>query len=120
MSAAAGDGVRALICIGVRDPFFAADAEERRLVFEATKSAFANLGERFGVRVIGTFDDDTLQVGPSSAAPWTAYILLDAPGYDEVRAIANIIRETPVGEHLMWHYYKIEARIGRDLFFGTE
>lgn len=112
--------VRALICIGVRDPFFAADATERKLVFDATKAAFSDLRGRFGVEVIGTFDDDTLQVGPSSAAPWTAYILLDAPGYPEVRAITNIIRETPVGDHLMWHYYKVEARIGRSLFFGGE
>ena len=114
------DPMRALICIGVRDAFFAADAEERKLLFDATKAAFADLNGRFGVSVIGTFDDDTLQVGPSSAAPWTAYILMDTPSYDAVRSIASIIRDTPVGDHLMWHYYKIEARLGRGLFFGTE
>lgn len=112
--------VRALICIGVCDAFFAAKDDERKLVFEATKAAFADLRGRFDVTVIGTFDDDTLQVGPSSAAPWTAYILMDTPGYDSVRSIVSIIRDTPVGDHLMWHYYKIEARLGRGLFFGTE
>ncbi len=120
MSNESTEPVRALICIGVRDAFFAADAAERKLVFEATKAAFADLTGRFGVSIIGTFDDDTLQVGPSNAAPWTAYILMDTPGYDAVRAICNIIRETPVGEHQMWHYYKVEARLGRSLFFGNE
>lgn len=112
--------MRAIICVGVRDPFFAADADERKLVFETTKAAFSDLAGRFGVRVLATFDDDTLQVGPSSAAPWTAYILLEAPSYDAVRSIANIIRETPIGDRLLWHYYKIEARLGRALFFGAE
>lgn len=114
------DSVRALVCVGVRAPFFDADAAERALVFETTRSAFSDLNGRFGVSVIGTFDDDTLQVGPSDGAPWTAYILLDAPGYDAVRSIAGIIRETPVGDRQLWHYYKVEARLGRGLFFGTE
>ncbi len=112
--------IRALVCIGVRDPFFAATAEERQLVFTTTRDAFADLGGRFGVQVIGTFDDDTLQVGPSDGAPWTAYILLDAPSYEAVRGIADIIRSTPIGDRQLWHYYKIDARLGRGLFFGNE
>lgn len=111
--------IRALVCIGVTDAFFAADADERKVVFEATKAAFADLQGRFGVTVLGTFDDDTLQIGPSHAFPWTCYLLLDAPGgYETVRAICNIVRETPAGAYQLWHYYKVEARLGRPLFFG--
>jgi YVTN family beta-propeller protein len=65
-------------------------------------------------------DDDTIQVGTSSGFPWTAYLLVEAPGYDAVRGICNIIRETPVGEAQLWKYYTIEARLGRPLFFGED
>ncbi|MFT4220437.1 MAG: hypothetical protein QM611_07980 [Microbacterium sp.] len=112
--------MRALVCIGVTDAFFAAGADERALVFHATKDAFAGMSERFGVTVLGTFDDDTLQIGPSHAFPWTCYLLLDVPDYESVRAIANVFRETEVGAHRMWHYYKVEARLGRPLFFGED
>jgi hypothetical protein len=112
--------LRALVCIGVTDTFFAADQAERTLVFEATKAAFAGLAERFAVTVLGTFDDDTLQIGPSRTFPWTCYLLLDAPDYPTVCAITNLFRETPVGAHQLWRYYKVEARLGRPLFFGED
>ena len=112
------EAVRALIAIGVTERFFAAGADERQAVFEATRSAFDGYAERFGVTVLGTFYDDTLQIGPSTSFPWTCYLLLDAPDYPTVRAIANLVRETEVGEHRLWRYYKVEARLGRPLFFG--
>ncbi|QAY62583.1 hypothetical protein ET495_04200 [Xylanimonas allomyrinae] len=112
--------MRALVAIGVTERFFAAPESERKAVFLATKTAFAGLAGRFGVRVLGTFDDDTLQIGPSTTFPWTCYLLLEVPGYDEVRAITNVFRETPVGDHQLWRYYKVEARLGRPLFFGED
>lgn len=120
MNTATTEPIRALICMGVTSAFFAAGAQERKDVFEATKTAFADLEGRFGVSMLGTFDDDTLQIGPSYSFPWTCYLLLDAPNYEAVRAIANIVRETPVGEHQLWHYYKVESRLGRPLFFGED
>ncbi|PJJ45185.1 hypothetical protein ATK23_2441 [Glutamicibacter mysorens] len=112
--------IRSLLCIGVLPPFFSATAEERKAVFNATKSSFADLTGRFGVRVLGTFDDDTIQVGPSDGFPWTCYLLLDAPDYESIRQICSIIRDTPVGDSQLWKYYKIEARLGRPLFFGED
>ncbi|WP_159502023.1 hypothetical protein [Microbacterium sp. 18062] len=119
MSEAAA-GLRALICIGVTERFFAGDAAERQLVFEATKSAFASLSTRFGVDVLGTFDDDTLQIGASGSFPWTCYLLIEAPDYETVRAIVNVFREAPAGDYQLWRYYTVEARLGRALFFGED
>lgn len=112
--------LRSLICIGVTSAFFEAAADERGQVFEATKAAFADLPGRFGVKVLGTFDDDTLQIGASTSFPWTCYLLIEAPGYEAVRAVCNVVREQPVGDYQLWRYYTVEARLGRALFFGEE
>ena len=117
----AGGTLRVLFCIGVNPAFFDADPDERQDAFETIKSAFANLGERFGVRVLGTMDDDQTMVGSSSTWPWTCYILADAPDLDAVAGVCNLLRATTLASGAtLWKYLKIEARVGRELFLGTE
>jgi hypothetical protein len=116
------DKLRVLFCIGVTSDFFSAGPADRQAAFEAIPPAFADLGARFGVEVLGTIDDDQLMVGPSGTWPWTAYILADVPDLATVAGVCNILRETDVGDDgdLLWRYLKIEARVGRRLFFGNE
>ena len=114
------EAIRVLFCIGVREAFFDAEDAERKAVFEAITGAFADLGGRFGVTVLGTHDDDELVVGPADNFPWTAYILADVPTYQVVTKICDIVRSTDVGTARLWKYLKIEARPGRPLFFGNE
>ena len=111
--------LRVLFCIGVLPAFFEAEQEERELAIAAIPPAFDDLSGRFGLKVLGTFDDDRLMVGPSTAFPWTSYILADAPDLDAAVALCNVLRETPVGPHRLWRYLRIEARVGRELFFGN-
>jgi len=114
-------GVRALFCIGVAQGFFDANDGQRAAAVTAFKEAFADLRGRFGVEVLGTLDDDELMVGPSTGWPWTAYILAEAPSLDAVTAVCNLVREWQVsGEDRLWRYARIEARVGRKLFFGNE
>lgn len=115
-----GSRLRVLFCIGVSQSFFEQDAASTKQFIEGVQGAFAGLGERFGVTVLGTMDDDELMVGPSATWPWTAYILADAPDLEAVTAVCNLVRETEVGEHRLWKYMRIEARVGRQLFFGNE
>lgn len=111
---------RVLFCMGVTPEFFAADAEERGRALAAIPPAFDDLHGRFGVQVIGTIDDDRLMVGPSATFPWTCYILADAPDLDAISAVCNILRETEVGDgDRLWKYMRIEARVGRELFYGN-
>jgi hypothetical protein len=112
--------IRVLFAFGVLAPFYEADEEGARAVKDAIAGAYNGLGDRFGVAVVGTFDDLDLMVGPSPSWPWTSYILADVPDLDTARAICNLIRTTPVrdGEKL-WKYIKLEARIGTPLFFGN-
>lgn len=113
-------GLRVLFCLGVTQSFFEEEASTLPARIAAVTEAFADLGGRFGVTVLGTMDDDELMVGHSPSWPWTAYILADAPDLDAVSAVCNVVRETQVGESRLWRYLRIEARVGRRLFFGNE
>lgn len=113
------DGLRVLFCLGVTQNFFDSEAETRELVINATKSAFRDLRGRFGIKVLGTIDDDELMVGTSLNWPWTAYILADAPDLETITSVCNLIRVTEVGVDRLWKYMRIEARVGRELFFGN-
>jgi hypothetical protein len=115
------DRLRVLFCFGVTQTFFDSEPEATiPLVVQALQDAFGSLQDSYSLRVLGTFDDDELMVGASSAWPWTAYILADAPDLDAVRRVTNILRETRVGDHRLWRYIRVEARIGRPLFFGND
>lgn len=115
-----GDAVRALLCIGIAQNFFDAEPEVQGRLFEAIPKAFGDLGGRFGVKVLGTLDDDELMVGPSEGWPWTAYVLLEAPDHKAVASICNLVRETEVAGSKLWRFMRIEARVGRPLFFANE
>jgi hypothetical protein len=112
------DQLRVLFAFGLTPDFYAADTEHVNAMIAALGSAFEDLAGRFGVTVLGGMDDDQLQVGPSSAWPWTAYVLADAPDLDAVISVCNLVRETPVLESRLWRYIRVEARVGRPLFFA--
>lgn len=111
--------LRVLFCIGVAQTFFDEEATKLPALIPAIQEAFDDLHGRFGITVHGTLDDDQLMVGQAPTAPWTAYILADAPDLDAVIAVCNIVRDAPIGEHRLWRYLRIEARVGRELFFAN-
>jgi hypothetical protein len=115
-----GDQLRVLFAIGVQPAFFEEEGARVGEIVAAIKEAFADLRGRFGLRVLGTMDDDELLVGPSQEYPWTCYILADAPDLRAVTSVCNIVRQTEIGSHRLWRYLRIEARVGRPLFFGDE
>ncbi|HST39252.1 MAG TPA: hypothetical protein VLK58_07075 [Conexibacter sp.] len=112
--------LRVLLCFGVTQAFFDADAETRTAVGQTIVRAYDDLGGRFGLTVLGTMDDDDLQVGASTTYPWTAYVLADAPDLEAVKQVTNVLREFEVGADRLWKYMKVEARVGRRLFFGND
>ena len=114
-----GQDLRVLFCFGVSQSFFEEDASRVPELAAAIAKAFEDLAGRFGLRVLGTLDDDELMVGPATAWPWTAYILADAPSLEAVTAVCNVVRETEVGDGRLWKYLRVQARVGRPLFFGN-
>ncbi len=114
------EALRVLFCFGVTQSFFEADPASVPAVATTITEAFADLGGRFGVRVLGTMDDDELMVGASVAWPWTAYVLADVPDLETVTKVTNLLRETEVEGARLWKYLRVEARVGRPLFFANE
>ena len=110
---------RVLFCIGVLPANFEASETDLRELLAVLDQAFGDLHGRFGIEVLGTFDDDELMVGPSTTFPWTSYILADVPDIGAAIAVCGLLRETRVGEYRLWRYLRIEARVGRPLFFGS-
>ena len=115
-----GKALRVLFCFGVTQSFFDADPASVPRIASAIGEAFADLRGRFGIEVLGTMDDDELQVGASIAWPWTAYVLADVPDLETVTKVTNLLRETEVEGARLWKYMRVEARVGRPLFFATE
>jgi hypothetical protein len=115
----AHDSLRVLFCIGVQQTFFDEDASLLPEIIQAIQQAFDDLSGRFGITVIGTLDDDQIMVGNAANWPWTAYVLADAPDLESVAAVCNIVRDAPIGTHRLWRYLRIEARVGRQLFFAN-
>jgi hypothetical protein len=111
--------LRVLFCFGVTPSFFEEAPGRVAEIAGAITAAFDDLGGRFGLNVLGTMDDDEVMVGSSQTWPWTCYILADAPDLETVTRVCNILREAEVGGSRLWRYLKVEARVGRPLFFGN-
>ncbi|ASR35966.1 hypothetical protein BAY61_14225 [Prauserella marina] len=112
--------LRVLFCIGINQNFFDLPTERIGDVLTAFTEMTNALAALPGVRVLGTMDDDQHMVGPSAQWPWTCYILAEVADQPTVAAACGLFRSTPVGEHALWRYAKIEARIGRPLGFPDE
>lgn len=107
--------LRVLFCIGINQNFFDLPSGQGGAVWKATVQLLDEIEAMAGVRVLGTIDDDAHMVGPSDGWPWTAYVLADVDTQETVKAVCNLFRTIPVGEHALWRYAKVEARIGRPL-----
>ena len=115
-----GEQMRVLFCVGVLPDFYARPAADFDRLMEPFFRAFDRLGERFGLRVLGTLDDVWLSMGPSSGWPWTFYILAAAPDYGAVRSVTRQLMDVEVEGDRLWRYARIEARVGPPLDFGNE
>lgn len=109
--------LRVLFCIGINQNFMSGTKSEMGDVWQAFSAMMKGIDTLPGVTTLGIMDDDQIQVGPSTFAPWTCYIMADVPDYDTVVAACNLFRSTPVGngDFSLWKYAKVEARIGRKL-----
>ena len=112
---------RVLFCIGVNQNFMDATQEEMGQVWVAFSAMMKGISDLPGVDVLGVLDDDRIQVGPSVAAPWTAYIMADVDGLDSVIKACDLFRSTPVGDgtYKLWKYCRVDSRIGRSLEIPT-
>ncbi|MEE3849714.1 hypothetical protein VZC37_05190 [Gordonia sp. LSe1-13] len=111
----ATEPLRTLFCIGNNQNFFDLPKAEIGPVWVGISTMLSNLKKMDGVDIIGTFDDDAHMVGPSDGWPWTCYVLADVRDQPTVREACNLLRTTMIGDYALWKYFKIEARMGREL-----
>ena len=111
----ADEPLRTLFCFGNNQNFFDLPKSDIGPIWVATSSMLSTLKNMDGVDILGTFDDDAHMVGPSDGWPWTFYVLADVRDQPTVRAACNLLRTIMVGEHALWKYFKVEARMGREL-----
>ena len=116
MTTAALKKLRTLFCGAVTQNFFDLPEAEIESVWRATGAMLGALRDLPGVEIIGTIDDDQTTVGAApNGWPWTFYILADVPDHATAIAACNLFRTTRVGEHRLWRFMRVEARIGREL-----
>ena len=110
--------LRVLFAFGLTQDFFATARTAIPAIMEALEQGFADLDERYGVRVLGTLDDDETMVGATDTWPWTCYVLAEARDREGVAAVCSLLRELQADGVPLWKYLKVEARVGRPLFFA--
>jgi len=66
----------------------------------------------------GTLDDDETMVGATDTWPWTCYVLAEARDREGIAAVCGLLRELQADGVPLWKYLKVEARVGRPLFFA--
>lgn len=116
----AKEPLRVLFCIGGTQNVYDADDAELAALTGALSTGFADLSGRFGIKVLGTLDDDLLMLSATTQFPWGCYILADCPDLEAVKRVCAVVRDTRVGNHRLWKYVSVDVRIGRPLFFGNE
>lgn len=111
--------LRALFAIGINQNFFDLPADGLTIgdVWKSFSGFLEAIRDTPGVDYIGDMDDDSLQVGPCTSWPWTAYVLADVDSLDTVKAVTGLLRTIQVGdgEAKLWRFARVEARIGRAL-----
>jgi hypothetical protein len=110
--------LRVLFAFGLTQDFFATEPAGIPAIMKALQEGFTNLDERFGVRVLGTLDDDETMVGATPTWPWTCYVLAESRDREGVAAVCGLLRELKADGVPLWKYLKVEARLGRPLFFA--
>jgi hypothetical protein len=110
---------RILVLGGGLPAYFEASEEEKRDVFLPRFRALLAEWEELGARVVASFCDDVLQVGPASASSWAWYLIFDL---DDIATAAKMIERvrTEVDGVRLDRYVRFETRIGRPFWAREE
>jgi hypothetical protein len=101
-----------LVLGGGLPAYFEASEEEKRDVFLPAFRALLARWEELGARVVASFCDDVLQVGPAEAGRWAWYLIFEMDDLDVAAAMVDEVR-TPIEGVRLDRYVRFELRIGR-------
>ena len=110
---------RVLVLGGGSPAYFSASEEEKTGVFLPAFGALLARWEELGARVVASFCDDVLQVGPAEPGAWAWYLIFELDDLDVAAAMVASVRE-PVDGVRLDTYVRFELRVGRPFWAREE
>ena len=110
---------RILVLGGGLPAYFDASEDEKRDVFLPRFKALLADWEELGARVVASFCDDVLQVGPAAPGAWAWYLIFDVDELDTAAAMIDLVRREQDGVRLD-RFVRFEVRIGRPFWAREE
>jgi hypothetical protein len=111
--------MRVLVLGGGLPAYFDATAQEKEDVFLPRFKALLADWETLGARVVASFCDDVLQVGPVTRGDWAWYLVYDVDDFDTAAKMLDAVRQDRDGVRLD-KYVRFEVRLGRPFFAREE
>jgi len=110
---------RILVLGGGLAAFFEAPEDEKQEVFLPAFKSLLGRWEELGARVVASFCDDVLQVGPAEPGAWAWYLIFEVDDLDVAAAMVGAVRE-PIGGVRLDRYARFEIRVGRPFWAREE
>jgi hypothetical protein len=110
---------RILVLGGGLSAYFDASEEEKAEVFLPAFRLLLARWEELGARVVASFCDDVLQVGPAQPSAWAWYLIFELDDLDVAARMIGAVRE-PIGDVRLDRYVRFEVRVGRPFWAREE
>jgi hypothetical protein len=111
--------MRVLVLGGGLPAYFDAPADEKETIFLPRFRALLAEWEELGARVVASFCDDVLQVGPVVPGAWAWYLVYDVDDLETATRMLDAVRLDRDGTRLD-KYVRFELRVGRPFFAREE
>jgi hypothetical protein len=111
--------MRVLLLGGGLPAYFDAPADEKESIFLPRFRAVLAEWEALGARVVASFCDDVLQVGPVVPGAWAWYLVYDVDDLATATRMLDAVRLDRDGTRLD-KYVRFELRLGRPFFAREE
>ena len=114
------DGPHRILVLGGGLPaYFEAAEEEKREVFLPRFRGLLAEWEDLGARVVASFCDDVLQVGPVTPDAWAWYLIFEIDELEVAAKMIERVRAVVDGVRLD-RYVRFDVRIGRPFWAREE
>jgi hypothetical protein len=111
--------MRVLLLGGGLPAYFDANEDEKQNVFQPRFRALLAEWEELGARVVASFCDDVLQVGPVVPGAWAWYLIYDVDDLATATQMLDAVRLDRDGARLD-KYVRFVLRLGRPFFAREE
>jgi hypothetical protein len=111
--------LRVLVLGGGLAAYFDASEEEKTEVFLPAFRRLLARWEELGARVVASFCDDVLQVGPAQPGAWAWYLIFELDDLDLATSMIGAVRE-PIDGVRLDRYVRFELRVGRPFWAREE